>query len=251
MIGTALRRRFLLALGPVVLLGTFLPFRVAAADRPPSLNASAKSFISLAKRGISGSFSAIYRLSAQLNAGTVVVAQEAPSGHIAFLTGPGSWSFVLENQAGYSSQWIERGSQTWDCWRPPGETQWTCSGPGQFRDVNGYLMAISPYVPGQVLDNVNQLEGALTSTLPPYKAAIKNLAFYSSYNVHFGPLRCIHVANIRACFDRSGVLVKEEQSGTGVTLLHYSSKVPNSAFRLMGSTASSPTFVALHQPYVN
>jgi len=245
---TALRH-CLCAVGPVVLLSMVLLLQGSSAASAPSLNSSVRSFISLAKRGVSGSFFAVYRLSAQVNAGTVTVAQKAQAGHSPFVTRAGVWSFVLQNDAGYSSQWIERGSQAWDCWHAPGEGQWTCTGPGQFRYVNGYLMAISPYVPGEVLGDINQLEGALKSTLAPYRAAVKNLAFYGSHSVHFGPLRCIRVTNITTCLDRSGVLVNEEQSGTGVTLLRYSSKVPNSAFTLMGT--STPTFVALHQPYVN
>jgi hypothetical protein len=161
---------------------------------------------------------------------------------------------VYQNQAGYASQWIERGATVWDCWRPPGEAQWTCSGPGQFHYVNGYLMAVSPFVPGQVQGDLNALEGALTSKMPQVKNLVDKQKFYTARSPRFGTLRCMRVAGANVCLDRSGVVVSGGGGyfGQSVTLISHSSIVPKSAFVPKGSLApSGQNFVALHQPYVS
>ncbi len=261
------RRRIRITIGVIVLavaLGAAgLVYGIGRSGGPPTVpaegtrapTASVTSFLSLARQGLSGSFSEVYRISHQEGAGTVDVAQEASPGRIPFVTEPGTWSFLFQNQAGYSSQWIERGPTSWDCWRPPGGTEWTCSGPGPFRYVNGYLLAIAPYVPGQFLGDMNELEGALTGSKMPgiekiMKKVIEEITFSRSVSPRFGPLQCMKVTDITTCLDRSGVMVSQRyENGATTTLLSHSSAVPRSAFTLKGET-SGGTFVALHSPYV-
>lgn len=261
------RRRIRITIGVIVLVVALgaagLVIGIGRNGGPPTVpaegtrapNAGVTSFLSLAKRGLSGSFSEVYRISHQESAGTVDVAQQASPGRIPFVTGPGTWSFLFQNQAGYSSQWIEKGPMSSDCWRPPGSTEWTCSGPGQFRYVNGYLLAIAPYVPGQFLGDLNQLEGALTGSKMPgiekiMKKAIEGITFSRSDSPRFGPLECMKVTDLTTCLDRSGVVVSQRyENGASITLLSHSSVVPRSAFTLKGETAGG-TFVALHSPYV-
>jgi hypothetical protein len=248
-------RRLAAALVFVVVFGfLLLPSASATAGSRLVAAKSLKSWLVLATRGVSGSFSEVYQVSGVEEGGTVHVAQRAPPGHPPFVTGAGSWSFQYQNHAGYSSQWVESGETTSDCWRPPGATQWTCSGPGQFRYVNGYLMAVSPYVPGDVLGAINQLKGALTSKLPQIEKIVAKRTLFASTSHRFGPLRCLNVAGNTTCLDRLGVVVSSSGGkvfGSAVTLLRYSSSAPKSAFSLKGTLPPSGLpFVALHQPYV-
>lgn len=248
-------RRLRVVLGLVGLCGALLfASRDAAAGSSSLPHQSLKSFLALAERGLSGSFSEVYDLSHSPGGGTVSVAQSAQPGQRPFVIGRGTWSFVYQNEAGYASQWIERGQTAWDCWHPPGVSQWTCSGPGQFRYVNGYLMAISPFVPGQIQGDINAVEGALTSKMPQIKKLVEKRTFFASHSAHFGPLQCMRVAGASVCLDRSGVVVSGSGGyfGYSVTLVSYSSIAPKSAFTLNGSIPpSEQTFVALHQPYVS
>lgn len=248
-------RRLRVVLGLVVLCWSVLfAAEEAVAGTSSSPHQSLKSFLALAERGLSGSFSEVYELPQFPGGGMVTVAQSAPPGERPFVTGPGTWSFVYENEAGYASQWIERGQTAWDCWHPPGVSQWTCSGPGQFRDVNGYLMAISPFVPGEIQGDINALEGALTSKMPQIKKLVEKRTFFASHSPQFGPLKCMKVVGATVCLDRFGVVVSGGGGAFGysVTLVSHSSLAPKSAFTLNGSIpASGQTFVALHQPYVS
>jgi hypothetical protein len=76
---------------------------------------------------------------------------------------------VYQAQAGISSQWIEKGSMSWDCWRTADVATWTCSGPGHFEDANGFGLSIEPYIPGVVLGEVEELQQALKIKPSPVK----------------------------------------------------------------------------------
>jgi hypothetical protein len=239
----------------VVLCLVVAPSEASSASSVSSQRGSIISFLTLADRALSGTFSEVYRISTGRvqTGGVVAVAQKAAAGQEPFVTGRGTWSFVYQNQAGYSSQWIEGGPTTWDCWRPPGAPEWTCSGPGIFDYVNGYLMAIEPYVPGQLIGEENELKGALHYQARPFKKTaqkiIAAITFSRTRSPHFGSLRCMEAAGYTTCLDSAGVMVSQRSGPEVITLLHYSSNAPPAAFKLEGAVASGP-FVALHQPYV-
>jgi hypothetical protein len=249
-------RRLPFALGLAVVLGLVLPpSQGSFASDPSSRDKSVHSFLALADRAVSGTFSELYRISTgeASTSGVVAVAQEATSGQRPFVTGPGTWSFLYENEAGYSSQWIEKGSTAWDCWRPPGANVWTCSGPGSFRYVNGFLMAVAPYVPGQFIGESNQLTAAFNFQMPGLKKAaqkvIAAITFSRKRNTHFGLLDCMKADAYTTCLDSSGVVVSQHSGTQTITLLRHSATVPASAFKLQGTTTGGP-FLTLPQPYV-
>jgi hypothetical protein len=248
------RRLLAGALFAMMLCGSLVPTTTAAADFRHVAATPLRSVLAVVTRALSGSFTEVYRVSGEPEGGTVSIAQHAPAGRRPSLTGDGEWSFVYQNDAGYASQWVERGRTAWDCWRPPGAPGWTCSGPGQFRDVNGYLMAVSPFVPGDVLGAVDELEGALTSTKPAFRKIAAASKVFESDSRRFGPLRCLRVAGGTTCADRRGVVVSSTGApifGSALTLVRYGSAAPESAFALKGFLPSSGLpFVALHQPYV-
>lgn len=236
----------------VVLGGILLPSAGAKADNRVA-SESLRTFLSLAKRGVSGSFSEVYEVSGAPFGGTVQLAQIALAGHQASLTGTDTWSFVYQKQEGYSSQWVEKGDTAWDCWHPPSASSWTCTGPGQFRYVNGYLMAVSPFVPLGVLGAINALKGALTSKTPGIKKIVARRTLFESTSQRFGPLQCLRVAGGTTCLDRSGVVVTSTQVfGGAIKLVRFSRSVSKTAFVLLGSLPPSGVpFVALPQPYVD
>jgi hypothetical protein len=206
-------------------------------------NGSPSNLSGLALAGVSGSFDEVYQVVGAGGSGTVEVAQKARPGHRPFVTGSGEWSFVYQTHTGFSFQWIEKGSESWNCWRRTDAATWTCSGPGHFEASNGFFLAIQPYIPGVVLDDVEELQQALKTKPSP----VKGISLFGSNSTSFGPLRCVKVAAvglglpISSCFDVHGILVTQQGGSywTTVTLARYGSTVLRSAFQLKGTSKSS------------
>ncbi len=150
------------ALG-LVLVCLAIPSSARAGTAPPAQHETVKSFLALARRAVSGTFSALYQVSQGSLSGTVDLAQQAAPSHAPFPMGAGRWSFVYQSNAGYSTQWIEKGPLAWDCRRVPTATTWTCSGPGPFEPSIGFSLAVVPFIPGAVLGYITQLVGGLTA----------------------------------------------------------------------------------------
>lgn len=204
----------------------------AAANKAPTDTLAA--FVASAEHGLAGTYSETYRLNGPSD-GTVEVFQRAPRGANPFPTG-GTWSFLFQAKRGISSQWIENKSTAWDCWRAATEAAWTCSGPGTFHVVNGFLLAIQPYVPGVVSGELNQLNVALKDNAPQ----VRSLTIAKSTSPRFGPLECLSVAAITSCIDHSGVLVSQRGGSywSSIVLVRRTSSLPRSAFHQIGTTTS-------------
>lgn len=220
-----------------------LAFSADGPSASAASNGSLSTLGDLALAGVSGSFDEVYQVVGPGGSGTVEVAQKASPGHRPFVTGSGEWSFVYQTNLGISSQWIEKGSMSWDCWHPANVASWKCSGPGHFEDTNGFFLAIEPYIPGMVLDDVEELQQALKTKPSP----VKGISLFGSNSTSFGPLRCVKVAAvglgspISSCFDGHGILVTQQGGSylTTITLARYRSTVPRSAFQLKGTSKSS------------
>lgn len=127
------------------------------------------------------------------------------------------------------------------------------AGPGSFNDVNGYLMAIEPYVPGQLIGEASELEGAFHYQTQPLERTahmiLAAITFSGAGSALFGPLRCMKASSYTTCLDAAGVMVSQRSGPETITLLRHSAAVPAAAFKLEGAVSGGP-FVALHQPYV-
>lgn len=216
-----------------------LSINAATASEPKT---SIAAFVALARHGLAGTYTEVYRVSGP-STGTVRVFQQAPSGEFPFPTGHGKWAFLLQAQTGLSSQWIEEGAASWDCWRTPTSTTWSCSGPGHFEEVNGFFLAVQPFIPGVVSGELNQLQLGLAEKAPQ----VGNLVISQSTSPRFGALRCLRVDGITSCIDRSGVLVSQRGSTywSSITLLQRKVSVPGRAFTLVGRSTSAGTHFAV------
>jgi hypothetical protein len=223
------------ALGLIVLSCSWTSWSAQAGAASLPSHETVNTFVALDRLGESGTFSAVYAVSQGSLAGTVEVAQEASPRQRPFTTGPGKWSFLYQSLAGYASQWIERGTRAWDCRRAAGVTAWTCSGPGQFQLSNGFFLAVTPFIPGVVLGDINELTGGLKAH------QVKGIQFFASMSARFGSLQCMKVDGTSSCLDDAGVLVSQQGGSywTTITLLRRSSAVPSSAFVLKGRSTSS------------
>jgi hypothetical protein len=229
-------------LGIVVIIVSVVVPSIASgtAARSPSHD-TVPSFLTLAERGISGTFFEEYYVTQGPLSGTVDLAQEGSPGQLPLTEGSVRWSFLYLTPDGSSRQWIERGSRAWDCLRGEGATGWTCSGPGTFEPSNGLALATTPYIPGVVLDDIS----AVTDGKRMHRA--EDISFSTSTSPRFGPLQCLKAYGTTSCLDRAGVLVSQRGGSywTTVTLLRRSASVPASAFTLEGaSTSSGRSFVA-------
>jgi hypothetical protein len=164
---------------------------------PSSPPQTVGSFLRLAARGISGTFSELYQISQGPLSGTVDLAQEGPPGQLPLTKCSGRWSFDYQSKTGPSMQWNERGSCAWDCIHDRGAARWTCSGPGQFEDSNGFFISITPYIPGVVLNDIAEV----TNGLETYQAL--GITFSTSTCSRFGSLRCMEVLSTPSCLDRA------------------------------------------------
>jgi hypothetical protein len=238
------RRHFMIAAAVVAVAGLAVAGIAAftsGSSGPPSSTARTKSPESLdglATRGVSGSFYEVYQVQQGSMEGTVEIAQEASSGHWPGTTGPGKWSFVYREPNGYATQWIETGPTSWACVDPSGTDTWRCSGPRPFQNSNGFLLAIVPFIPLTVVDEIQQLR-----TTP---AEHEKIFYYASSSHSFGPLRCLRVRGenfqpISACFDDHGILVSQDGGSfwSTITLLSYRSAAPASAFKLKAKSSGA------------
>ncbi|HEX3794333.1 MAG TPA: hypothetical protein VHV57_07520 [Acidimicrobiales bacterium] len=200
-------------------------------------------FVSLATAGASGRFDEVYHVEGP-SQGTIEIAQIVPER--GFNAGSGKWSFLYLTKSGISSQWIQMGSKSWDCWHKAEVTTWTCSGPGRFHESNGFIQSVEPFLPGLVIGEVTDLNQASQAKPDP----VKHIKFFGTESASFGPLRCVKVdatgfGLVTSCLDHRGVLVTQEGGSywTKISLLKYGSRVPDGAFELKGvSTSSGQTF---------
>lgn len=222
------------AFGLAMMTLVLVPSWSASAATPSSPPQTVGSFLALAARGISGTFSESYQATQGSLSGTVDLAQQGPPGQLLLTKGPVRWSFVY-TQAGHSMQWIERGSRAWDCVRGEGAPRWTCSGPGQFQPSNGFALSITPYVPVVVRNDISEVTNGLQTHQD------LGIRFSTSTNSRFGPLQCMEALGTTSCLNQAGVLVSQQGGPywTTVTLLQRSASVPASAFTLRGRSTSS------------
>ena len=126
---------------------------------PSSQNAKARSivnidpaqhvaqFLSLAEKGLDGDFELTYADTGtngdiyRGDSGTLVIAQSARTGHSAWVTAAGKWSFRLDGNDGAIAQWIESGSSAEDCWRLAGNMAMRCTGPTAYVASNGVILS--------------------------------------------------------------------------------------------------------------
>lgn len=212
----------------------------------PALPKSLPQFIRLAKQAAAGTFAATYQVGGA-RSGVVVVAQrKAPEPSN---PGSGTWSFMFQTPNAISSQWIQKGSTSWDCWRFASAKAWTCSGPGTYRTVNGFILSINPYIPMSVTSQLNQLQQAIQ-----HKGEVRSTSIFHAQSKKFGEETCLKVSALTSatgtmCIDRMGVLVSEE-GGFGpfpsISLRQYGRSIPRNAFVLLGtSTSSGSAFLAI------
>jgi len=226
-----------------VVLGLVVPIDPSGATAS-STDATVKAFVASAKHALTGTFTEVYRVIGP-SSGTVTLYQQAPAGVNPVPMGRGRWAFMYQATTAISSQWIEKGAAAWDCWRPATETvSWTCSGPGHFEEVNGFILATRPYIPSVVGGDINALETGLKVRAPQ----VRVIEVSRATSPQFGPIRCLHVDSITSCIDQSGTLVSQNGGSywTNITLLKRSATVPSSAFRLVGrSTSAGKKFIVV------
>lgn len=203
-------------------------------------------FVQSAQRGLAGTFGASYRVTGA-HAGVIEVAQKQQPHR----SGSGTWSFVYRAEQGFSSQWIERGSSSSDCWQAAGDTTWTCTGPGTYEQVNGFALATEPFIPGDVAGQLSQLQEDSA-----HRGWVKQIRTFRGRSKQFGELRCMSVAAptlstaATFCIDRDGVMVSEKNWPGGyfadVSLVRYATRPPATAFTLLG-TVRPGSFVPVPQ----
>ena len=154
-----------IGIGVGVLAGTTTPSHLARPVVTPAL------FLSLARSGIDGTFTAVYKLSAPTSSAesdaTVTVAQRAASGTTAWPGGkPGEWSYRLTYSDGLSVEWLVRGNLLEDCWRVR-KSKWRCSAGNYPGDVSiGYIIATIPYLPGMAFMSLEVMPPRALSSCP-------------------------------------------------------------------------------------
>lgn len=221
-------------------------------------------FIHRAEQGLKGSFVEWYRITTDGPHlppgpdGTIEVAQRRPpegfkgcSGSLC--AGSGVWSYVFRpsSASSWSSQWIEKGTSSWDCWEGPGEAAWTCTGPGTFAGSNGFLQSIAPYVSSEVRWQLGLIRQAMA-----HKGVIRRLSTFRSHSARFGPLDCLTVKGrweglaTTMCIDRDGQVVSQQGAGgyfweSDITLLGFSRSVPSGAFTPLGTVPPGSGFVTI------
>ena len=209
--------------------GTAPPLRRA----PTSLPSTPSGFIRSATAAAERTFAATYRVTGS-HRGVVRVAQKVhpdPSD-----PGSGTWSFVFRSTSGISSQWIQQGSSSSDCWRPTADgAPWSCTGPGTYHQVSGFLLSTAPFVPSGVVSQLALLQEAFG-----HDGWVQHAEVSKRHSRHFGELRCLEVraislgAPVTMCIDRHGTMVRESDWPGGyftdVSLVRRSATLPQGAF---------------------
>jgi hypothetical protein len=193
---------------------------------------SAQQFIQLAEQGATRTFAGVYQVTGA-HVGVIEVDQKQHPQ--AFSPGSGTWSFVYRANQGISSQWIQKGSSSYDCWQRAGDTTWACSGPGSYQQANGFILATEPFIPSGVAGQLNQLQEARG-----HKGWVKSLSIFKSDSKQFGVLNCIKVKAVTLsspatiCIDHNGTMVSETNWPGGyfsnVSLEHHGTSIPSTAF---------------------
>ena len=211
-----------IGIGVGVLAGTTTPSHLARPVVAPAL------FSSLARSGIEGTFSAVYKLSAPTSSAesdaTVTVAQRATSGTTAWPGGkPGEWSYRLTYGDGLSVEWLVRGNRVESCWRVR-KSKWRCSAGNYSGDVGiGYTIATIPYLPGMAFMSLSIALEAMAPHTPP---AVR------SEPSSFGRLACVHDPDGTWCLMQDGHLA----NWTGPGFVGY----PWTTARLVSEQPSAP-----------
>ncbi|MHB8246419.1 MAG: hypothetical protein ACYDGN_13940 [Acidimicrobiales bacterium] len=210
-------------------------------------------FLRLATKGAEGTFFASYRIVARgspfgVGTGIVAVAQRAAAGRDPFLNigqrSVGEWSYNLAFSHGwhYHYQWIENGGMAQDCWGP--STRLTCYGPSRFEPSNGFAISITPYVPGVLLQMLQQVASGGPGNGPRHTTI-----FEEAGNSTTGKLTCLRDRTSQGtdtwCLTTSGFFASFKGSGnigplgfSSVFLLSKATTAPTSAFRPAGHLAS-------------
>ena len=233
------RRMQITGVSGLLVVGALLGFVVAdQGSSPPSRPTqssgplSVPRFIELGEGGTNGRFAASYDVAGAHSGAIEVVQKQAP---LALNPGSGTWSFVYRADQGFSSQWIQKGASSYDCWQATSDTTWSCTGPGTYRQVNGFILATTPFIPMGVAGQLSLLHEALR-----HKGWVKSLSVFMSHSKEFGALNCLKVmalslgAPATICIDHSGTMVREKNWPGGyfsnVTLVRYATKLPSDAF---------------------
>jgi hypothetical protein len=192
----------------------------------------AQAFIRLAEKGATRTFAGVYQVTGA-HSGEIEVDQKQDP--LAFNQGSGTWSFVYRASEGISSQWIQKGSSSYDCWQAASDTTWTCSGPGSYRQANGFILATEPFIPSGLTGQLNQLQEA-----QGHKGWVKSLTIFKSHSPQFGVLSCMKVMALTLsspatiCIDHNGTMVSETNWPGGyfsnVSLEHHGTSIPSAAF---------------------
>lgn len=212
---------------PLAHHGSNRPLRPASRSRM-----SAQQFIQLARQGTTRSFAGVYQVTGA-HSGVIEVDQKQPPR--ASNPGSGIWSFVYRANQGISSQWVQKGSSSYDCWQSVGDTTWTCSGPGSYQQVNGFILATEPFIPSGLAGQLNQLQEARG-----HKGWVKSLSIFKSHSKQFGALSCLRVVAVtlgspaQICIDHKGTMVNETNWPGGyfsnVRLEYEGTSIPSAAF---------------------
>ena len=247
------RRRWMLVTIAVVIVVGAIAAGMALADRgaaPPRSSSTTEhpnpvtQFIGQAEKGASGRIHAWYSVTAGPHAGVIEIAQQVAPHDLN--PASGTWSFLFQSSQGISSQWIQKGSSSWDCWHFASVSTWHCTGPGTFVSSNGYAESVAPYIPLTASGQLSQLQVALT-----HRGRVKQIATFAAESKQFGKLSCLKVMAITlsspetVCIDRDGLIVNiHNASGffTNVTLLRTSKSIPPAAFVPVGPIAPGSQF---------
>jgi hypothetical protein len=170
-------------------------------------------FLSLAEKGLDGDFELTYAVIGtngdffRGGSGTLFVAQSAPAGRSAWRTGPGSWSFRLEDNNGANAQWIETGSSAEDCWRDSGGSALRCTGPTEYSASNGFMLSTLPFIEGAAVDGLLFLIDPPGARSLPMPASLTLSTRPGSRLT--GPLSCLSLEQspgTTTCITRRGVI---------------------------------------------
>lgn len=213
------------------------PGHSTLADSTRRLPRSAAGVLRLARRGLTQSFVATYRLSladqgvGSDNSVVVVVAQRGGLADLAgerwFEPGPGEWSYLLEYPNGERLEMVKRSNGLYSCDRTTAGS-WQCDGPDRYGGGNGVLLAVAGYEPAT---QFNALEEALVGP-PPADHVVSRPSFIAGLRLSCltaGPAAqtwCYTARGLPATWPASPV------SGSSGTLVRSSASVPRRQFIL-------------------
>jgi len=159
-------------------------------------SSAVEAYLRLVEKGTEGSFSASYRVVSDGSpfgdgGGLVEVAQRSAPDRTPWPEGGGQssvgkWSYRLTFDSGWDYQWIETGDEAADCWKSPNHPAWVCRGPGLIEPSNGFFIAVSPFLPGDMLQNIKAVaDGGISDR------ANHLTIFTEPGKPELGPLTCL------------------------------------------------------------